>query len=102
MQALAVWRPRIYLIEAGKSFTLVCEYLRAHGLSVHSVTMAPGAEVSLPPFAGALSLLDPTADLATVAAEIDDEDEVDRRGPAAETLTTNVICWARWRLPRAP
>lgn len=68
LQALAVWRPRVYLIEAGNSFGLTCDYLRAHGLSVHSVTMQPSADVSLPPFAGALSLLDP--DLATAAFDL--------------------------------
>jgi len=58
LQMLAVWRPRVYIIEAGNSFGLLCSYLREHGLSVHSVAMQPNADVSLPPFAGALSLLD--------------------------------------------
>ncbi len=58
LQMLAVWRPRIYIIEAGNSFGLLCDYLADRGLSVHSVTMQPGADVSLPPFAGAMSLLD--------------------------------------------
>ena len=72
MQALAVWRPRVYLIEAGNSFGLMCDYLRAHALSVHSVTMQPNADVSLPPFAGALSLLETDPALANVDLEADD------------------------------
>lgn len=70
LQALAVWRPRIYIIEAGNSFGLLCDYLEAHGLTVHSVAMHPNADVSLPPFAGALSLLDDP--LGVVNEEIDD------------------------------
>jgi len=77
MQALAVWRPRIYLIEAGNSFGLMCDYLRAHDLSVHSVAMQPNADVSLPPFAGALSLLDSDTSLETVDVDSIDPDELD-------------------------
>ncbi|MCP5437613.1 MAG: conjugative transfer ATPase [Chromatiaceae bacterium] len=83
MQALAVWRPRVYLIEAGNSFGLMCDYLRSHALSVHSVAMQPNADVSLPPFAGALSLLETDPTLAAVdleavdAATPDDDDPAD-------------------------
>ena len=77
MQALTVWRPRIYLIEAGNSFGLMCDYLRAHDLSVHSVAMQPNADVSLPPFAGALSLLDPDAPPVNVDMDAIDPDQPD-------------------------
>ncbi len=57
MQMMAVYRPRIFIIEAGNSFGLLGQYFAAQGLSVNQVTLTPSAEVSLPPFAGALSLL---------------------------------------------
>ncbi len=81
LQMLAVWRPRVYIIEAGNSFGLLCSYLRDFGLSVHSVAMQPNADVSLPPFAGALSLLDdPDAvhpDALDGAALDDEPDDLD-------------------------
>jgi conjugative transfer ATPase len=58
LQMLAVYRPRIFIIEAGNSFGLLGQYLKAHGVSVNQVTMAPNADVSLPPFGEALKLLE--------------------------------------------
>ncbi len=87
LQMLAVWRPRIYIIEAGNSFGLLCNYLRDYGLSVHSVAMVPNADVSLPPFAGALSLLDDPD--AAHAAAIDGDalyDETDDLEEARDLL----------------
>jgi conjugative transfer ATPase len=87
LQMLAVWRPRIYIIEAGNSFGLLCNYLREYGLSVHSVAMQPNADVSLPPFAGALSLLDDPD--AAHAAAIDTDalyDETDDMEEARDLL----------------
>lgn len=57
LSMIAVYRPRIYLIEAGNSFGLLGEYLKAQGLSVHAININPGSDVSLPPFADALKLL---------------------------------------------
>jgi len=55
-QMLAVYRPRVFIIEAGNSFGLLGEHLRHHGLSVNPITLNPDADVSLPPFADALCL----------------------------------------------
>lgn len=55
-QMLAVYRPRVFIIEAGNSFGLLGQYLRYHGLSVNPITLNPDADVSLPPFADALCL----------------------------------------------
>jgi len=88
LQMLAVWRPRIYIIEAGNSFGLLCDYLRDRGLKVHSVAMQPNADVSLPPFSGALSLLDdPRAASPDAIVEPDDEpDEPDELDEARDLL----------------
>ena len=82
LQVLAMWRPRIFIIEAGNSFGLLCDYLASQGLSVHKVAMTPTSDVSLPPFAGALSLLDRKE---TETASPEDELENDGEDPTGET-----------------
>ncbi|MEA2080988.1 MAG: conjugative transfer ATPase [Pseudomonadota bacterium] len=57
-QMVAVYRPRIFIIEAGGSFSLLGQHFQAHGLSVNQVSLNPTVDVSLPPFADALRLLD--------------------------------------------
>jgi len=58
LQMLAIYRPRIFLIESGNSFGLLGQYLQTLALSVNAVRLTPGTDVSLPPFADALKLLD--------------------------------------------
>ena len=57
-QMAAVHRPRMFIIEAGGSFELLGRHFARHGLTVNQVTLNPGTDVSLPPFADALKLLD--------------------------------------------
>jgi len=81
-QTMAIVRPRLYVIEAGNSFGLLAEHWRSQGLSVHRVTLQPGAGVSLPPFADAVRLPH-----ALLAAERTDEDhlpDLDADAEAAE------------------
>ena len=56
-QMAAMYRPRIFIIEAGGSFSLLGQQFRAHGLRVNQVTLNPNTDVSLPPFADALRVL---------------------------------------------
>jgi len=58
LQMLAIYRPRIFLIESGNSFGLLGQYLKSLELSVNALRLTPGTDVSLPPFADALKLLD--------------------------------------------
>lgn len=58
MLAMAIHRPRLFIIDAGKSFTLLMDYFKEQGLVTHSVTLSAEAEVSLPPFVHALRVLD--------------------------------------------
>ncbi len=53
-QMAAVHRPRMFIIEAGGSFSLLGRHFREHGISVHEVSLHPDRDVSLPPFADAL------------------------------------------------
>ena len=95
-QMLAVYRPRVFIIEAGASFSLLGQHLRFHGLSVNQVTLNPNADVSLPPFADAIQLQSNAAGNVFQgnpdAIEADDDDLEE---------TTGVTSLAKWRLRRA-
>ena len=56
LMVMAVHRPRVFIIEAGGSFSLLGQYFASLGLAVNQVTMRPGEDVSLPPFSDALKL----------------------------------------------
>ena len=58
LHIMAVYRPRVFIIEAGNSFGLLGEYFKSHQVSVNQVSLNPSADVSLPPFGEALRLLD--------------------------------------------
>ena len=85
-QMAAVHRPRIFIIEAGGSFALLGQHFASHGLDVNQVTLNPGTDVSLPPFADALRLLDKDRRVKLVVeAEMigdleDDEDDSEASG----------------------
>ncbi len=58
LQMAAVHRPRIFIVEAGGSFALLADHFRALGLTVNALTLNPSEDVSLPPFAEAMRLLE--------------------------------------------
>ena len=81
-QMMARHRPRIFIIEAGASFVLLGQHFAHHGLSVKQITLNPNVDVSLPPFADALRLLDrrhmlnpSEVDDAALAESLDDDAE---------------------------
>lgn len=57
MLMMAVYRPRLVIADAGKSFDLLLQYFKTKGLSTHSVALSSEADVSLPPFVHAMKLL---------------------------------------------
>lgn len=72
-QVTAIYRPRIFIVEAGNSFGLFCEFARRLGLTVNRVKLSPGAGVSLAPFADARRLIETPSDVQTLDAdELDD------------------------------
>ena len=89
-QMAAVYRPRIFIIEAGGSFSLLAQHFQAHGLSVNPIVLNPNADVSLPPFADALKLLDRerraklTPDPEALAE--DDDEDPDEEGSGRDIL----------------
>ena len=76
-QMAAVYRPRMFIIEAGGSFSLLGQDFRAHGISVNQATLNPNVDVSLPPFADALRMLDKErrVHLLKDPDELSDEDD---------------------------
>ena len=58
MMTMAVHKPRLVVVDAGKSFSLLMGFFKEKGLTTHSVTLTSDADVSLPPFVHALRLLD--------------------------------------------
>ena len=82
-QVTAIYRPRLFIVEAGNSFGLFGDFAARLGLSVHRFRLAPGAGVSLAPFADAWRLVDTPGLVRTVDAEALDDDPADAGTPAA-------------------
>lgn len=73
-QITAIYRPRLFIVEAGNSFGLFADFAQRLGLSVHRLKLAPGAGVSLAPFADARRLVDNPGQVKTLDAEALDDD----------------------------
>jgi conjugative transfer ATPase len=85
-QITAIYRPRLFIVEAGNSFGLFGDDAARLGLSVHRVKLAPGSGVRLAPFADACRLVATPSQVRTLDADyLDDEldahaaDEVDEQ-----------------------
>ncbi|MBN3849442.1 conjugative transfer ATPase [Paraburkholderia sp. Ac-20342] len=81
-QVTAVYRPRLFIVEAGNSFGLYGDFAARLGLSVHRVKLSPGSGVSLAPFADARRLVDTPSDVQTLDADALDEEENDTAAAA--------------------
>ena len=73
-QVTAIYRPRLFIVEAGNSFGLFGEFAARLGLSVHRVKLAPGSGVSLAPFADAHRLVETPSQVQTLDADALDEE----------------------------
>ncbi|WP_248800941.1 conjugative transfer ATPase [Pseudomonas sp. MWU13-2105] len=74
-QVMALYRPRLFIAEAGNSFGLFAEFARRLGLTVNRVKLAPGSGVSLAPFADAYRLVATPDRVMTLDTEDLDEAE---------------------------
>ncbi|MDD1148826.1 conjugative transfer ATPase [Pseudomonas sp. TNT2022 ID357] len=74
-QITAIYRPRLFIVEAGNSFGLFGDLAARLGMSVNRVRLAPGAGVSLAPFADALRLVETPAEVQTLDADALDDKE---------------------------
>jgi conjugative transfer ATPase len=79
-QVMAIYRPRLFVVEAGNSFGLFGDFAARLGLSVHRVKLAPGSGVTLAPFADAYRLVERPGEVRTLDAEALDEDSDDAKG----------------------
>ncbi|WP_338806980.1 conjugative transfer ATPase [Pseudomonas chlororaphis] len=77
-QVTALYRPRLFIVEAGNSFGLFGDFARRLGLTVNRVKLAPGSGVSLAPFADARRLIESPGAVQTLDADALDEERVDQ------------------------
>ncbi|MFG0410054.1 conjugative transfer ATPase [Pseudomonas sp. FYR_11] len=68
-QVTAIYRPRLFIVEAGNSFGLFGDFAKRLGISVHKVRLSPGAGVSLAPFADARRLVETPGQVQTLDAD---------------------------------
>ena len=83
-QITAIYRPRLFIVEAGNSFGLYGEFAARLGLTVHRVRLSPGAGVSLAPFADAWRLVDTPSQVQTLDADALDEESAEGDASADE------------------
>lgn len=74
-QITAIYRPRLFIVEAGNSFGLFADFAKRYGLTVNRVKLAPGSGVSLAPFSDAHRLIEMPGQVKTL--DIDELDEKD-------------------------
>ena len=89
LHGMAMRRPRQFFIEKGKSFSLLAQYYKAHGLTTSSVIFTTRANISLPPYAMAKQALeqveenrnrpDPEGLVSMEALEDEDYDDDEQR-----------------------
>jgi conjugative transfer ATPase len=68
-QLIAVYRPRLFIVEAGNSFGLTGDFAQRLGLSVNRIKLSPGSGVSLAPFADAARLVETPDQVKILDAE---------------------------------
>lgn len=58
MQLIAIYNPKIFIIEKGDSFGLLLEHCKSLGLSTHRLSIKAGSkDIQLPPFADATKII---------------------------------------------
>ncbi len=82
---MALYRPRMFIIEAGNSFGLLVDWYASLGITTNVVSMKPGSAIALPTFRDAKMLLGTPAELADldqdafgVNEDADDAEDVQR------------------------
>lgn len=84
-QVAAIYRPRLFIVEAGNSFGLFGEFAERLGMTVNRVRLSPGAGVSLAPFADARRLVETPDDMQTLDADaLDDDQSTETATPEAD------------------
>ncbi|MDR0770568.1 MAG: conjugative transfer ATPase [Burkholderiales bacterium] len=68
-QMMGIYRPRLFIVEAGNSFGLLAQYFSKLGLSVNQVSIKPGVDITLAPFADAKLLIESTDKIEKLVVE---------------------------------
>lgn len=87
LMTMAVYRPRLFIVDAGASFGLVADYMKTLGLSTHVVQLNQQGDVSLPPFALAHRILD-DKDVMTSFNAAEEQTSAVETGEVVDTLVT--------------
>jgi conjugative transfer ATPase len=83
-QIVAIYRPRLFVVESGNSFGLFGEFAKRLGLTVHRVRLAPSSGVSLAPFADAWRLVVTPTQVQTLEVDALDESGTPDSGAEAD------------------
>ena len=75
MQVMAIYRPRIFIVEAGNSFGLLGQFFKLQGLSVNQVSLKQGSGITLAPFNDAKLLIERPDIVATLDVDSDNPEE---------------------------
>ncbi|QIQ21459.1 conjugative transfer ATPase [Zophobihabitans entericus] len=85
-QVTAIYRPRLFIVEAGNSFGLFGEFAKKLGLTVNRIRLSPGSNVSLAPFADALRLVENPSNVQTIDADALEESQNDTQDEQRDVL----------------
>jgi conjugative transfer ATPase len=96
---LAMYRPKLFIIEAGGSFELFGEYCKSLGLTVNKIKINPAKPISLNPFAHGLKVIDQIEQLDKESqkrflektVKINDDDETESRDILGEMLISALL-----------
>lgn len=82
-QLMAVYRPRLFVVEAGNSFGLLGDFFKLMGLSVNQISLKPGSAVTLAPYTDAALLVN-----QPIVTEEDDSADDEQRDILGELAIT--------------
>jgi len=87
LHEMAIFKPRLFIIEKGDSFGLLADYLESTGFTVNKVKFSPRTDISLPPYTNAFVALEQAeVDEASLeaAVEITADDMFDAKGDVVD------------------
>ncbi len=93
---MAMWRPRLFVIEAGNAIGMLGDWYQSLGLTVNKVRISPRSDVSLAPFADSSLMLEQNAQMKravqmNVDPDEDNDGEEDERDVLGEMEITAVL-----------
>jgi conjugative transfer ATPase len=81
-QVMGIYRPRLFIVEAGNSFGLLGQFFSKLGLSVNQISIKPGVHITLAPYADARLLIESADKIEKPIVE----EEILQKVEEAETL----------------